>query len=77
MLTRPPKGFPADHPAIDLLRFRQWAVFARLPVEGALSPNLVKTVADYFRAAAPLVKLLNQPLVSTPKDKHQPLFGLY
>jgi uncharacterized protein (TIGR02453 family) len=77
MLTRPPKGFPADHPAIDLLKWRQWAVFARLPVAEALSPKLVKTVADHFRAAAPLVRLLNQSLISTPKDKGQPLFGLY
>lgn len=76
MLTRPPKGFPADHPAIDLLKCRQWAMFATLPVEEALSPRLVKTVTDRFRAAAPAVKLLNQPLVSTPKPHGQPLFGL-
>jgi len=77
MLTRPPKGFCADHPAIDLLRCRQWAVFARLPVEEALSPRLAKTVADHFRAAAPLVRLLNRPLAAPPKPKGQPLFGLY
>ncbi len=77
MLTRPPKGFPADHPAMDLLKCRQWAVFATLPVTEALSPKLVKTVADHFRVAAPLVRLLNQPLIATPKDKAQPLFGLF
>jgi uncharacterized protein (TIGR02453 family) len=77
MLTRPPKGFPAEHPAIDLLKCRQWAVFARLPVGEALSPQLVKTVVDHFRTASPLVRLLNHPLVSTPKEKRQPLFGLY
>jgi len=76
-LTRPPKGFPADHPAIDLLKYRQWAVFATLPVAEALSPKLVKTVVEHFRVAAPLVRLLNQPLISSPKDKGQPLFGLY
>jgi uncharacterized protein (TIGR02453 family) len=76
-LTRPPKGFPADHPAMDLLKYKQWAVFARLTVEEALSPKLVKTVVDHFRAAAPLVRLLNEPLVATPKTKGQPLFGLY
>jgi uncharacterized protein (TIGR02453 family) len=76
-LTRPPKGFPADHPAIDLLKCRQWAVFAKLPVKEALSPKLVKTIADHFRAVAPLVRLLNEPLVSTPKPQGQPLFGLY
>jgi uncharacterized protein (TIGR02453 family) len=76
-LTRPPKGFPADHPAIDLLKYRQWAVFAKLPVEEALSPKLVKTVADHFRAAEPLVRLLNEPLVAAPKPDDQRMFGLY
>ena len=76
-LTRPPKGFPADHPAMDLLKYKQWAVFARLPVEEALSPKLVKTVVDRFRVVAPLVKLLNEPLIATPKTKGQTLFGLY
>jgi uncharacterized protein (TIGR02453 family) len=77
MLTRPPKGFPIDHPAIDLLKCRQWAVFARLPVEEALSQRLVKTVTDHFRAATPLVRLLNQPLTGPPKAQGQPLFGLF
>jgi uncharacterized protein (TIGR02453 family) len=77
MLTRPPKGFPADHAAIDLLRCRQWAVFARLPVEEALSPKLVRTVVEHFRAAAPLVRLLNGPLVSRPREAGKPLFGLF
>src|ERR1700729_826973 len=34
-LTRAPKGFPEDHPAIDLLKKKQWAVWSRLPVERA------------------------------------------
>jgi hypothetical protein len=37
----------------------------------------VKTVADHFRTVAPLVRLLNQPLITQPKEKSQPLFGLY
>src|ERR1700733_8496623 len=43
-LTRAPKGFPEDHPAIDLLKNKQWAVSARLPVERALKATLVKDV---------------------------------
>jgi uncharacterized protein (TIGR02453 family) len=76
-LTRPPKGFPKDHPAMDLLKCRQWAVTAKLPVEQALEPELPKTIAAHFRAAAPLVALLNQPLVAAPKERPQVLFGLY
>jgi uncharacterized protein (TIGR02453 family) len=77
VLTRPPKGFPAAHPAVDLLKCRQWAVFAKLPVAEALSPKLVKTVAGHFRVASTLVRFLNQPLLAAPQEKGQPLFGLY
>jgi uncharacterized protein (TIGR02453 family) len=77
VLTRPPKGFPGDHPAMDLLKCRQWAVIARLPLEEALTPKLIKTLSTYFRAAAPLVSLLNEPLIRVPKQGDEPLFGLY
>src|SRR5579872_7371140 len=34
-LTRPPKGFPAEHPAIEWIKWRQWGVTAHLPPEAA------------------------------------------
>ncbi len=77
LLSRPPKGFPKEHPAMDLLKCRQWAVFATLPAEEALAPGLVKKIVVHFRAAAPLVALLNRPLTAAPKEKRQPLFPLY
>jgi len=77
MLSRPPKGFPKDHLAMDLLKCRQWAVFARMPAQEALEPDLMKKIAAHFRAAAPLVALLNRPLATAPKEKRPPLFGLY
>lgn len=70
-LTRAPKGFPEDHPAIDLLRNRQWGVSARLPVERATKATLVKDIVERFKAAAPMIALLNAPLVGKPK---RPLF---
>src|ERR1700722_5728109 len=70
-LTRPPKGFPEDHPAIDLLKNKQWGVSARLPVERAMKATLVKDVVQRFKVAAPLVALLNAPLVGKPK---RPMF---
>jgi uncharacterized protein (TIGR02453 family) len=74
-LTRPPKGFPADDPAIkpalDLLMCRQWGVASRLPAEFATRPTLVKDIVERFRLAAPMVALLNAPLASKPK---KPLF---
>jgi uncharacterized protein (TIGR02453 family) len=70
-LTRPPKGFAADHPAIDLLMCRQWGVSATLPVERATSPALLKDVVERFKAAAPMIALLNTPLLGKPK---RPMF---
>ena len=62
-MTRGPKGFPADSPAMDLILQRQWGVSARLPVEAALGPGLVKAVLERMKVAAPLVAFLNAPLV--------------
>jgi uncharacterized protein (TIGR02453 family) len=70
-LTRSPKGFPEDHPAIDLLKNRQWGVSARLPGEIATKASLVKEAVVRFRAAAPMIAMLNEPLIGKPK---RPLF---
>ena len=64
-LTRPPKGFSAEDPAIDLLMCRQWGLSATLPVERATTPSLLKDVVDRFRVAAPVVAMLNVPLVAS------------
>ncbi len=64
-LTRAPKGFPPDAPALVLQR--QWGVSARLPVEAALEAGLVKEITGRFKAALPLVGLLNEPLLSGGK----------
>jgi uncharacterized protein (TIGR02453 family) len=61
-LARAPKGFPADHPAIDWIKWRQWGVTAHLPPETALAPNLENIIEKRFRLAAPLVDFLNAPL---------------
>lgn len=75
-LTRPPKGFPADHPAMDLLLCRQWGLAATLPAEAALKPTLAKEIISRFQLAAPVVDFLNAPLTTKPV-KRKPLFGLY
>jgi uncharacterized protein (DUF2461 family) len=70
-LTRPPKGFAADDPAMDLLMNRQWGVSAHLPVERATSKGLVKDVVERFKVVAPMIELLNAPLVGKPR---RPMF---
>ncbi len=70
-LTRAPKGFLPDDPAIDLILCRQWGVSSTLPAQEALRPTLVREVVDRFRLASPIVDLLNQPL-SLPRKR--PIF---
>ncbi|HSP52572.1 MAG TPA: DUF2461 family protein, partial [Cryobacterium sp.] len=67
---RAPKGFPADHPAVDLLRNRSWALTSFLPGAAALGEDFTDLVLDRFRAFAPLVDLLNVPLATvTPLQR--------
>ncbi len=74
-MTRGPKGFPPDSPAMDLILQRQWGVSATLPMETALGPGLVKAVVERMKLAAPLVAFLNAPLVAKPgESSRKPLF---
>jgi uncharacterized protein (TIGR02453 family) len=75
-LTRNPKGFAADHPANDLILFRNWGVDVELGAEEALSARFPVALAGYFRAAAPLVDFLNTPLNAAPDAGKRPLFAL-
>jgi uncharacterized protein (TIGR02453 family) len=76
-LSRPPKGFPAEHPAMEWIKWRQWGVWATLPADSVLKPTLAKTVESYFRLSQPLVDFLNEPLVRRMEKRIKPLFGLY
>src|SRR5436309_3575741 len=70
-LTRPPKGFPCEHPALDLVRCRQWGLSATLPPEAALKPDMAAVIIRHFRLAAPIVDALNTPIAAAaaPKKK--------
>jgi uncharacterized protein (TIGR02453 family) len=74
-LTRPPKGFPKEHPAMDLLLCRQWGVEAALAPEDALQKDFAQQVIRRFRLATPLVNALNTSLVAQVEKKRRPLFG--
>jgi uncharacterized protein (DUF2461 family) len=76
-LTRPPKGFPADHPALDLIRCRQWGLSTTLPATEALKPGIAATLIRHFKLAAPVVDALNTPIAATLAPKKKVLFGLH
>jgi uncharacterized protein (TIGR02453 family) len=66
-LSRPPKGFPKDHPAADLVRYKQWYLFVTLAPELATTPRLLPELVKRFRALTPFMELLNAPLAGTKK----------
>ena len=76
-LSRPPKGFPAEHPAIEWIKSRQWGVIVTLTPDPALKPKLAETIGAYFRLSQPLVDFLNEPLLKSLEKRKKPLFGLY
>ena len=76
-LTRPPKGFPKDHPALDLIQCRQWGLAATLPPSEALKPSLAATIVRHFRIAAPIVDALNTPIAAAQPPRKKVLFGLH
>jgi uncharacterized protein (TIGR02453 family) len=75
-LTRPPKGFPTEHPGMDLIRCRQWGLAATLPPEAALKKDLVATLVRYFKIAAPVIDALNTPIAAAQAPRKRVLFGL-
>jgi uncharacterized protein (TIGR02453 family) len=75
-LSRPPKGFPKDHPAMDLVQHRQWGLSATLPPAIALKPEFAATIIRYFQLAAPLVDALNTPIAAALAPRRKVLFGL-
>lgn len=61
-LSKPPKGFSADHPAIEYLKFKSFTVVEEFSEAEAASMDYPKLLADSFKAAYPLVTFLRNAL---------------
>ncbi len=72
-LSRPPKGFPADHPAVEWIKYKQWYYWVELDPMLATTPAGVKEVVSRFKLATPVVEFLNEPLLGL-KRKNPILF---
>ena len=57
-LTRPPRGYAADHPAIDDLKRKDFIGMAPLSRAEVAGPDLVKLAGTGFTAAVPFMKFL-------------------
>jgi uncharacterized protein (TIGR02453 family) len=71
-LARVPAGFACDHPAADLLRFKQCYVWAELPPELVVTPALYGEIVKHFRAMAPFVEFLDRPFARVSKKPRVP-----
>jgi uncharacterized protein (TIGR02453 family) len=68
-VTRMPKGFDSSHPAEDLIRMKQWLYWVELDTKIATTPRLLPEIVKRFRAAAPVIAMLNAPLrTNAPKS---------
>ena len=62
-LSRAPKGFPPEHPAIDLIKKKDWILDVTLESALATTPELETRIAALFRAMHPVCEFLNRPLI--------------
>jgi uncharacterized protein (TIGR02453 family) len=62
-LTRAPKGFDPEHPALDLIKKKDWILDTTLDATLATTPKLYREIVGRFRAIAPLIEYLNRPLI--------------
>ena len=50
-LTRPPKGFPADHPGMDLIRCKQWGLSTTFARGSSAAEGFCEGSGEAFQAA--------------------------
>jgi uncharacterized protein (TIGR02453 family) len=60
-LSRMPKGFDPAHPAGDLIRKKDWFLYASLDTKLAVSPELFKELRARFRLILPVLEALAKP----------------
>lgn len=61
-LTRPPKGYEAENPAIELLKLKSFIVMAEVKDAEITGKELANKVVDYFETMMPLVDFLNKAI---------------
>ncbi|MFB3825977.1 MAG: DUF2461 domain-containing protein [Bryobacteraceae bacterium] len=72
-LSRVPKGWPAGHPAADLVKFKQYLYYVLLDPAMASTPKLFREVLARFRVMSRFIDFLNAPLVAAARVK-PPMF---
>lgn len=61
-LTRPPKGYEAENPAIELLKLKSFIVMKQVKDKELTDKQLANKVVDHFETMKPLVDFLNKAI---------------
>ena len=69
VLTRVPRGYPADHPAAGWLRYTSFTASRKLPDAVVRGPTLADVLTEDFAALTPLVRWLNGTLGFRPASR--------
>ncbi len=70
-LSRVPRGFPADHPAAEYLKHKQFLAARTLPASAATTASFYRVVLETFRTMLPFVRFLNEPIVRVRKVRQR------
>lgn len=71
-LKTTPKGFPSDHPAIDLLRYKQFLLIRPFTDKEVLSPAFLPELVKTYKNIRPFFDHMSQVL--TTDSNGEPLF---
>lgn len=72
-LTRPPRGFPRDHPAADYLKLKQFLAGRRREPALAATPAFYRFVVESFRRLAPFVEFINDAILDGRRAAADPI----
>lgn len=61
-LTRPPKGYDDENPAIEYLKLKSFIASTKIAEDDLTSKDLVKKVVEHFKVMKPFVDFLNHGL---------------
>lgn len=61
-LKRPPKGYDADHPDVDLLKHKDFIVFKKIEDKTVGGNRFLKVATDHYKLIKPLNDFLNMAI---------------
>jgi uncharacterized protein (TIGR02453 family) len=68
-VKKAPRGFPKDHPAIELLRYKQFWFEHAFTDQEVLAPNFLKQVNDTYKAIRPFFDYMTEVLTTDPNGE--------